>query len=130
MNKVKNAKLDTSVLVAKFSELALAQHDAVETFQTARYNRLYDRIELIKKELKARNGDERIALVPLLDAPNIQVRFMAAYAVLTIVPEQARKTLIGIRESGQLPQSADASYTLDHFEESIEKFKRFDSDNN
>ncbi|WP_398470361.1 DUF2019 domain-containing protein [Tardiphaga sp.] len=130
MNSEKNTKLDTSELVAKFLELALAQHEAVETFQTARYNRLYDRIELIKRELKAREGDQRMALLPLLEAPNIQVRFMAAYALLTIAPEQVRKTLIGIRETGQLPQSADASYTLDNFEESIEKFKRFDAKDN
>lgn len=127
MNRTKNAKLDTSELVAKFSDLALAQHEAVETFQTARYNRLFDRIALVKRELKGREGDQRIALVPLLDAPNIQVRFMAAYALLTIAPEQARKTLIGIREAGHFPQSSDASYTLDHFEESIEKFLRFEA---
>lgn len=127
MKRTKNTKLDTAELVAKFSELALAQHEAVETFQTARYNRLYDQIVLVKNELRARKGDQRIALIPLLDAPNIQVRFMAAYALITIVPEQVRTTLEGIRATGRLPQSIDASYTLDHFEESLEKFRRFDA---
>jgi hypothetical protein len=130
MNSVRNTRLETSELVARFSDLAREQHEAVETFRTARYNRLYDQIKLIESELKARDGDQRMALIPLLDAQNIQVRFMAAYALLTIAPQQARKTLEGIRESGQLPQSADASYTLDNFEESIEKFKGFEQGTN
>lgn len=130
MNAVKNAQLSTSELVTEFSRLALAQHEAVEKFQTARYNRLYGRIKLIESELKARDGDQRRALMPLLDAPNIQLRYMAAYALLTIVPEQVQQALLRIRESGHLPQSADASYTLDHFEDSIAQFLRFEAEGN
>lgn len=126
MKRMKNAELTTSQLVEKFSELALEQHEAVETFQVGRYNRLYERIKLIESELKGREGDQRRALVSLLDAPNIQVRFMTAYALLTIVPERVRVALKSISETGQLPQSVDASYTLDHFEESLEKFRRFE----
>jgi hypothetical protein len=130
MNAVKNAQLSTSELVTEFSRLALAQHEAVEKFQTARYNRLYGRIKLIESELKARDGDQRRALMPLLDAPNIQLRYMAAYALLTIVPEQVQQALLRIRESRHLPQSADASYTLDHFEDSIAQFLRFEAEGN
>jgi hypothetical protein len=120
--------LTTAELVARFSDLALEQHEAVETFRTARYNRLYDRIKLIERQLKAREGDQRRALIPLLDAPNIQVRYMAAYALLTIVPEQVQQALLRIRQSGHFPQSADASYTLDHFGDSIAQFLRFEAE--
>jgi hypothetical protein len=128
MKRAKIENLTTEELVAQFSDLALDQHEAVETFQTARYNRLYDRMMLVKKELKARDGDHRRALIPLLASPNIQVRFMAAYALLTIVPDQVRTVLEGIRASGRSPQCIDAGYTLDRFEESITKFVQFDAD--
>ena len=129
MKQTKNENLSTQELVGQFFDLALAQHEAVETFQTARYNRLYDRIKLIEAQLQSREGDHRRALIPLLQAPNIQVQFMAAYALLTVAPEQVRKTLEVIRGSGRLPQSADASYTLDHFDESIEQARRYETGN-
>ena len=120
--------LTTAEWVTRFSDLALLQHQAVETFQTARYNRLYDQIKLIERQLKAREGDQRRALIPLLDAPNIQVRYMAAIALLTLVPDQVRRTLEGFPETGRLPQSADASSTLDHFEDSLAQFLRFEAE--
>ncbi|WP_441241318.1 DUF2019 domain-containing protein [Tardiphaga sp. 768_D3_N2_1] len=129
MKQTKNENLSTQELVGQFFDLALAQHEAVETFQTARYNRLYDCIKLIEAQLQSREGDHRRALIPLLQAPNIQVQFMAAYALLTVAPEQVRKTLEVIRGSGRLPQSADASYTLDHFDESIEQARRYETGN-
>lgn len=129
MKPTKNDNASTPELIVQFVELALAQHAAVETFQTTRYNRLYDRIKLIEVQLRSREGDHRRALIPLLQAPNIQVQFMAAYALLTVVPEQVRRTLEVIRESGRLPQSADASYTLDHFDESIEQARRYETGN-
>jgi len=127
MKQTTNEKMTTAELVEKFSELALAQHEAVETFQTARYNRLYDRIKLVQAQLRTREGDQRRALMPLLEAPNIQVRFMTAYALLTVAPERVRKALEVIRESGRLPQSADASYTLEHFDESIEQALHYEA---
>jgi hypothetical protein len=99
-------------LVARFHALAMAQHEAVETFRTSRYNRLYDQIKSVERELQSREGDERIALLPLLNDPNIQVRYMAAYALLSLVPETALAALKVIYVSRQMPQVIDAGMTL------------------
>jgi hypothetical protein len=66
----------------------------------------------ILHELKRREGDQRRALLPLLDHPNVQVRMMAAHAVLAISPALARKAFESVRASEIFPQAADAGMTL------------------
>src|SRR4051794_7400948 len=99
-------------LVAHFLSITLAQYDAARIADTTKYNRLYRKMEDVVNELKRRQGDQRRALLPLLDHPNVQVRMMAAHAVLTISPLRARKAFESVRDSGISPQAADASGTL------------------
>jgi hypothetical protein len=99
-------------LVARFVSIGLAQYDALYVVDTKKYNRLYGKMEDIRNELKRRVGDQRRALLPLLDHPNAQVRMKAAHTVLAISPDIARKALESVRDSGILPQCADASGTL------------------
>jgi hypothetical protein len=63
-------------------------------------------------ELKRREGDQRRALLPLLDHPNLQVRMRAAHAVLSISPALARKAFESVRDSQIFPQAMDAGMTL------------------
>ena len=66
----------------------------------------------IRSELRRREGDQRRALLPLLNHPNVQVRMMAAHTVLTISPVLARRAVESVLDSGIFPQAADASGTL------------------
>ena len=99
-------------LVDRFIAVALAQHDASREYQTTRYNRLFDQMTKIEKELKSREGDQRRALLPLLEADDIHVRLKAALALLAVAPEQARKVLMSIRDYKLLPYSMDAGLML------------------
>jgi hypothetical protein len=99
-------------LVARFLSIGFAQYDAAYVVDTTKYNRLYARMQDIRNELKHRDGDQRHALLPLLDHPNLQVRMMAANTVLAISPALARKALESVRDSEIFPQCADASGML------------------
>ncbi|MDZ4367241.1 MAG: DUF2019 domain-containing protein [Afipia sp.] len=116
MKKVGNQEANVDELVERFNAIALEQFDANWKLQTARYNRLYEKMAEIRAELKSRNGDQRRALIPLLESGNIQVRLMAANTLLAIAPDRARKALESVRDYGQLPQAADASMMLDALE--------------
>jgi uncharacterized protein DUF2019 len=99
-------------LVERFLSTGLAQYEAAYVVDTRKYNRLYARMQDIRKELRRREGDQRHALLPLLNHPNVQVRMMAAHTVLTISPDLARKAFESVRDSGIFPQAADAAGTL------------------
>lgn len=99
-------------LVARFIEIALAQHDASSNYQTTRYNRLFDKMTEIEKELKSRENDQRRALLPLLESDDIHLRLKAAIALLAVAPEQARNMLISIRDYKLLPYAMDADLML------------------
>jgi hypothetical protein len=90
----------------------LAQYDAAYVVDTKKYNRLFAKMQTIENEMKRREGDQRRALLPLLDHPNVQVRMMAAHAVLAISPAFARKAFESVRESGIFPQAANAGMAL------------------
>jgi hypothetical protein len=99
-------------LVARFVSIGLAQYDAMYVLDTRKYNRLYGKMVDVRNELKHREGDQRRALLPLLDHPNVQVRMMAADTLLAISPDLARKALESVRESKIYPQAMDAGMTL------------------
>jgi hypothetical protein len=99
-------------LVARFVSIGLAQYDAAYVVDIRKYNRLFGRMRDVESELKRREGDQRRALLPLLDHTNVQVRMMAAHELLVISPALARKALESVRDSGISPQAADAAGTL------------------
>jgi hypothetical protein len=99
-------------LVARFLSTGLAQYDAAYVVDTKKYNRLFAKMQDIENELKRREGDQRRALLPLLDHRNVQVRMMAAHAVLAIAPTLARKAFESVRESEVFPQAMNAGMTL------------------
>jgi hypothetical protein len=103
-------------LVARFVSIGLAQYDALYVVDTKRFNRLYRDMEDVRNELKRKEGDQRRALLPLLNHPNLQVRMKAANSVLAISPHLARKALESVRDSGVFPQAADASGMLSALE--------------
>jgi ParB-like chromosome segregation protein Spo0J len=108
-------------LVEHFTDTTLSQDDALHTNDHTKFNRLFDKMEAIKQELKARDGDQRRALLRLYDHPNAQVRLKAAKATLTVAPEAARRMLKAIADSREYPQAGEAGMSLVNLERGIFK---------
>jgi hypothetical protein len=99
--------------VERFTSITLDQDEALRTSSHAKYNRLFDEMEAVKQELRARQGDQRRALLRLYDHPNAQVRLKAVKATLALAPDLARRMLQTIAESREYPQAGDAGMTID-----------------
>jgi hypothetical protein len=108
MKSGKFEEMNVTQLVEHFTGIALAQDAASRRDEIRKYNRLYDEMEEVKSELKRREGDQRRALLPLLNHPNAQVRLKSAIALLAIAPEAARGALDIISARNEYPQAADA----------------------
>jgi hypothetical protein len=91
-------------LVERFTALALGQFKAELHGETGKYNRLFRELAAIEQELKARTGDQRIALVPLFEHPNAQVRLMAAEFTLAVAKASACRTLQEIWDKMSSPR--------------------------
>jgi hypothetical protein len=100
--------LTVEELVERFTALGLGQDQAVDDDDNAAFGRLYRQVEAVEGELKLREGDQRTALLSLLDHPSAQVRINAAMAVLAVAPRAAREGLQRIVDRGEFPQAADA----------------------
>lgn len=108
MNRAKLANMTVDQLVERFVAIALDQHEAMRHDDNAKYSRLYGQMDAIKQELKIRAGDQRRALLALLDHPNAQVRLKSAITTLALAPEAARQALQVISDRQEYPQAADA----------------------
>ena len=114
-----NASIDD--LVARFIEIGVKQDEALLEDRTAEFNRLYKQKSAIIAELRAREGDQRRALIPLYNHPNMQVRLNAATATLATAPEAARQVLEDIQASKMPPQALHAGMTIFNLDEGIFK---------
>lgn len=110
--KARHEHKETSELVALFETITTEQCDASWCWQASRYNRLFGQMVAICDELKSRDDDQRLALLPLLQSQNVQVRLMAAIQLLALAPQQARDALEGVIASGYMPQVAEARSML------------------
>src|SRR5258708_1937273 len=108
-------------LLDRYTVIGIDQHKALLRNEIAKFNRLYDEMDAIENELKARDGDQRCALVGLYDHPNAQVRLNAIKATLAVSPEQARRMLKVMADSREYPQAGDAGMTLINLERGIFK---------
>ena len=108
MKRLKLQDQTLEQLVDRFITIALDQDKALRRRAHAKFNRLFDEMEAIKLELKARTGDQRRVLVALFIHPNAQVRLKSAIATLAVAPEAARRTLQIISDRNEYPQAADA----------------------
>jgi Domain of unknown function (DUF2019) len=108
-------------LVERFTVIALDQDKALLMDNYAKFNRLFDLMEAVEQELKAREDDQRRVLLRLYDHPNAQVRLKAVEATLAVAPERARRALEIIAGSREYPQAGAAGMTLDALDEGIFK---------
>lgn len=112
MKRVNPSDMTTKDLVDRFAQIGRAQDQALLGGQIAKFNRLFDQMAEISKELKTRPGDERRALMVLYGFPNMQVRLKAAIHTLAVAPIEARGQLEAIAESKWFPQAGDAGMSL------------------
>jgi hypothetical protein len=108
-------------LVERFTELSLGQDEALLMDEIAKFNRLYGLREAVEQELKAREGDQRKALLALYGHRSMQVRLNAAKSTLAVAPEAARRELRAIADTREYPQAADAGMCLRNLDEGIFK---------
>jgi uncharacterized protein DUF2019 len=73
--------------------------------------------------LKAREGDQRQALVRLYEHKNPQVRLKAVKATLAVAPEVALPMLQAIADSREYPQAGEAGMSIRNLKEGIYKPK-------
>ena len=78
MTHKKLSALSVEDLVALFTANRLKQDQAELAMETRKFRPLYDEMIAIEEELRSRPGDQRHALVALLDHPNKEVRLNAA----------------------------------------------------
>jgi hypothetical protein len=116
MTSPANASLSLVELVERFRVLGLAQYDAVERYQTGRYNRIYDHVEAVVAELQSRDGDQWRALLPFLESNNAQLQYLAATALKSVMPIRARNAFELLVESGRTPYSVNASIAIDRMD--------------
>jgi hypothetical protein len=121
MKKPNLREMSVDQLVERFTAIALDQDKALLRNEYAKFNRLFERMEEVEGELRARGGDERRALLRLYDHPNAQVRLKAVKATLAVAPERARRMLEVIAESGEFPQAGEAGMSLVNLERGIFK---------
>ncbi|OPF94115.1 hypothetical protein I8G32_01938 [Rhodopseudomonas palustris] len=113
MSKLDLHQMTTQDLVALFAKVTVEQDDALLGNQISRFNRLFGVMAEIADELKARDGDQRTALLSLFEYPNMQVRLQAAKLTLAVAPVKAREQLEAIVSSKWFPQAGDAGMCLD-----------------
>jgi hypothetical protein len=108
MKRTRLQYMTVDQLVERFTAIALEQDKLLLSGQHATFNRLFDELEAVKRELQNRAGDQRRALIALLAHPNAQVRLKSAVATLALVPDAARTTLQTISDQNEYPQAAYA----------------------
>ena len=121
MKRSKLQDMTVNQLVERFTAITLEQDNALLRNEYAKFNRLFEQMEDVKRELKARDGDQRRALLPLYNHPNAQARLKAMKATLAVAPERARRMLEIIAESGEFPQAGEAGMSLVNLERGIFK---------
>jgi len=101
-------------LVERFREHALGQESALWDSNTAKFNRLFDRMLAVESELRRRGPEARKAVLVLLDDPSPWVRYKAAHECLAIARERAMMVLHEIVASHLMPVAAHAGMTLEN----------------
>jgi hypothetical protein len=121
MRRSKLRTMPTSELVGLFTDIALAEDDAILMDDNPRYNRQFWQLEAVEQELKSRQGDERRALLGLYTHSNAQMRLAAGLATLAVAPVEARQLLQSIYDSKEYPQAGDAGMSLINLDRGIFK---------
>src|SRR2546430_1738271 len=100
-----------------FVAIALAQDEADQEENNAKYNRLFDQMIELMAEFLTRPIEQRRALMALYEHPNPQVRYMAASITKDLAPQAARRVYEIISERNEYPQAANARWAIRNLDE-------------
>jgi hypothetical protein len=112
MKRMKLNTLTIDQLLQQFAQIGVAQDRALLARDHSRFNRFYDQMGEVDRELRARGANARLELLQLFNHPNIQVRLKAATMTLGIAPVAAREALESIVASKEFPQAGDAGMLI------------------
>ncbi len=104
-------------LLSQFRASCLAQFDTYLTGNAGKYNKLFDFLLAVTRELKRRGVEERRSLLTLFADQNPQVRLQAANFAYAVAPVEAKLCLQQIAAAGLPDQSLSAGMTLSGLEE-------------
>lgn len=105
-------KMTSEELVALFEQISIAQSEALDRFETARFSRLFQKKTRVVSELRARPGDQRRLLFPLYHHRNKQVQLNAARNTYMLNRAEAHAVIEQIAASRWQPQAGDAGMSL------------------
>lgn len=115
---MKNLSITTfPALIDNFREVCRKQYATYMTDNARSYNKLFDELIFITRELKRRGVEERRALMGLLADENPQVRFQAANFVYAVAPVEAKACLERLAAADLPNQSLAAGMTLSGLED-------------
>lgn len=123
MKRVRLDQLTDDALVERFAEIGVAQDDAIFHDQNAKFNRLYEQMDAVDRELRSRGRDARLALRKLYSHPNLQTRLQAAKFSLGVAPVEARRVIQQIYDWKIYPQAGDAGMCLSNLDDGTFKPK-------
>jgi hypothetical protein len=121
MSNFNPAVMTTEELVNHFAGNGAAQSTALLYDEIDEYNRLFDEMWAIKKELTARGTQARMALLSLYGHKNMQVRLQAAQFTLAVAPVAARNELQAVADSRCPPQCFDAKGAISSLDDGTYK---------
>jgi uncharacterized protein YcaQ len=108
MKRIRLEDMNVDQLVERFAAIALAQHEAINMEDNAKYKRLFDQMTDMMAEFLTRPIEQRRALMALYEHPNPQVRYTPAFITRDFAPQAARRVCEIISERNEYPQAADA----------------------
>jgi hypothetical protein len=117
MNRIKLQDMAFDQLVKRFVDIALAEYDAIELDDNAKFRRLFEQMTELMAEFLTRPVQQRQALMALYEHPNPQVRYRAAFFTQDIAPAAARRVCEIISERNEYPQAANARRMIRNLDE-------------
>jgi Domain of unknown function (DUF2019) len=117
MKRISLQDMTVDQLVKRFVGIALAEYDAIELDDNAKFRRMFDHMTELMAEFLTRPVQQRRALMALYEHPNPQVRYRAAFFTQDIAPAAARRVCEIISERNEYPQAANARRTIRNMDE-------------
>ena len=112
MRRIRLQDMTLDQLVARFVEIALAEYDAMERIENAKFNRLFDQMADLMAEFLIRPIEQRRALMALYEHPNPQVRYLAAFITKDFAPQAARRVCEIRSERDEYPTAVNARWLI------------------
>jgi hypothetical protein len=119
MKRVKLQDMTADQLTERFTSIALAEYEASEFEDNAKFRRLFGQMRELLAEFKKRPIQQRRALMALYVHPNPQVRYMAAHATSDFAPNEVRRVCEVLIERNEYPQAANARMLVQELDNEV-----------